>query len=92
MVCKGAACRPLSNGAVRDIVVWVGGTGSSFGKACPCPRSSVAGVKGVLGVVMNRPEHFGQRVGISDGFAEPGDPPFVLPPLRGWYLYPGYCR
>ena len=54
------------------------------------PVAGAKGVKGVLGVKMYRPPHFGQREGISDGELEDCCTPFALPALRGWYRYPGY--
>jgi hypothetical protein len=61
----------------------VNGMRSSF--RGPAPKAGVNGVKGVLGVEIYRPLHFGQRTGSSADEEEMGRKPFDLPARRGWY-------
>jgi hypothetical protein len=78
---------------LREIAGGVNGRGRrSFLVVDPTPKPGVKGVKGVLGVEMYLPPHFGQRTESSAEEAETGRAPFGLPARRGWYRYPGYCR
>ena len=59
----------------------VKGTSRSF--RAPAPNAGVKGVKGVLGVEIYRPLHFGQRTGSSVEEEDMGLKPFGLPARRG---------
>ena len=59
------------------------GTRRSFCR--PVPKAGVKGVKGVFGVEIYRPLHFGQRTESSADEEEMGRRPFDLPARRGWY-------
>ncbi len=59
------------------------GTRRSFRR--PVSTARVKGVKGVFGVEIYRPLHFGQRTESSADKEELGRKPFVLPARRGWY-------
>lgn len=49
------------------------------------PKAGVKGVKGVLGVDMYRPLHFGHRIGSSvEEDDEIGRIPLTFPARRGW--------
>ena len=50
---------------------------------CAARKAGVNGVRGVLGVEIYLPVHFGQRPGSSVVDADTGRTPFGFPPLRG---------
>ncbi len=66
-------------------VVREGAKGMSRSLLGPAPNAGVNGVKGVLGVEIYRPLHFGQRTGSSAEEEDMGLKPFGLPARRGWY-------
>jgi hypothetical protein len=70
----------ISLSAVRE-----GAKGTSRSLLGPAPNAAVNGVKGVLGVEIYRPLHFGQRTGSSADEEDMGLKPFGLPARRGWY-------
>lgn len=49
------------------------------------PNDGVNGVRGVLGVEIYRPPHFGQRIESSVEVELVGRALFGFPALRGWY-------
>ena len=68
----------ISVSAIRE-----GAKGMSRSFRVPAPNAGVKGVKGVLGVEMYLPLHFGQRSRSSVDKEDMGLKPFVLPARRG---------
>jgi hypothetical protein len=79
--CTGPAYIGTSFSVVR---AGVKGMRRSFRRPAP-PKAGVKGVRGVLGVEMYRPLHFGHRNGSSLDEEETDRKPFDFPARRGWY-------
>jgi hypothetical protein len=69
----------------RSISVTRGGVGGSITRSfrVPALKAGVKGVKGVLGVEMDLPLHFGQRTEFPADEDDIGNITFDLPPRRG---------